>query len=441
MSSELRAICYDAAEKKYGAGLHPRIMERIEAELYHIERGGLEDALRSAAVVVHELDRAGLLYTNLSGANASFVAWLLGITTVDPLPPYVICSRCGYFEFVDAAEYPSGEDINRKDESTLACPICGAAMRGNGNDIPYDFFFCRKGGRAPKKIEISCDRPMLKTIASLCRQLGISMDDIDISEVDIFDFFLEGNLSCITLEPEMMRDIANSIFPMRFSDVVNVDALLHGTGTWYLNAEDLVGFVCSQYDAITTCEDLMLTLMRHEIEHTEAYAIAYKVKYGKAKDITNEQAELMLAHGLPEWYITSMKKIKYLFPKGALVEEAENMLRIIWCTQMLNSQKIFDDCKSIIKKNVVSDREFSTTLLSCIRGERFECDESKEYRGLIKAVYDALDELEQNDRQIITGCFKYGEEYDEQKVDKALRKMRYPLRSGPLVIAYRLDCL
>ena len=95
-----------------------------------------------------------------------------------------------------------------------------------------------------------------------------------------------------------------------------------------------------------------------------------------------------------------------------------------------------------MKKDAVSDREFSVTLLSCMVGDKLEYDDNNGYRRLTDAVYEAIDELDQNEMQIITRCFKYGEEIDESAksvMDNVLRKMRYPSCSKPLIIAYDQD--
>ena len=75
----------------------------------------------------------------------------------------------------------------------------------------------------------------------------------------------------------------------------------------------------------------MLFLLRHGIERKTAYTIAEMVRRGKAgTSIKKEEENLLLGHGVPDWYIGSMKKVMYLFPAAHAAEFVTEYLRLSW---------------------------------------------------------------------------------------------------------------
>ena len=75
----------------------------------------------------------------------------------------------------------------------------------------------------------------------------------------------------------------------------------------------------------------MLTLIKHGIDQKSSFDIAEMVRRGKAgKCLTSAKETLLLEHGIPKWYVDSMRKIRYLFPKAHSVEYVTDYLRMIW---------------------------------------------------------------------------------------------------------------
>ena len=91
----------------------------------------------------------GYLHNLRGSAGGSFIVYLMGISETNPLPPHFYYPKCRRVEFVDAKEYPSGFDLNRRDRERKRCPVCGEELTGDGHNIPMEFFAGYDGGKTP----------------------------------------------------------------------------------------------------------------------------------------------------------------------------------------------------------------------------------------------------------------------------------------------------
>jgi DNA polymerase-3 subunit alpha (Gram-positive type) len=103
--------------------------------------------------------------------------------------------------------------------------------------------------------------------------------------------------------------------PTTFSELIRISGLSHGTDVWLNNAQTLIRDGTAQLsEVISTRDDIMVYLMYKGLEPTMAFQIMESVRKGRG--LTQEFEKAMVSKGVPDWFISSCKKIKYMFPKA-----------------------------------------------------------------------------------------------------------------------------
>ena len=143
---KLREICHNTEMAMYGfEGKVPEIVStRLNEELDNIIRNGFGVHYYIAHLLVKRSNEDGYVVGSRGSVGSSFTATMSGITEVNPLPPHYLCPSCHYSEFMEEGTVASGFDLPDK-----KCPHCGAIMRGNGHNIPFQTFLGFNADKTP----------------------------------------------------------------------------------------------------------------------------------------------------------------------------------------------------------------------------------------------------------------------------------------------------
>jgi DNA polymerase-3 subunit alpha (Gram-positive type) len=140
---EIRLMSQKKVKELYGEDIPSIVHERLDHELNSIINNGFSEIyLISQRLVKKSLDD-GYLVGSRGSVGSSFVAYLCGITEVNPLSPHYLC-RCHYTEFVRDIRYQVGPDLLDK-----ACPICNTVLTKQGFNIPFEVFMGFEGNKVP----------------------------------------------------------------------------------------------------------------------------------------------------------------------------------------------------------------------------------------------------------------------------------------------------
>ncbi len=170
--------------------------------------------------------------------------------------------------------------------------------------------------------EIRLDDPETMSLFKSPKALGLPDNDPIIGQT--------GSIGIPEFGTGFTRQMLVDTQPDKFDMLVRLSGYSHGTGVWLGNAQDLIKSKTATVSETIGCrDDIMIYLMSCGIDANTAFKSMENVRK-KNKQLTDEQVQAMVDHGVPQWYIDSCHKIEYLFPKAHAVAYVLMAFRIAW---------------------------------------------------------------------------------------------------------------
>lgn len=404
----LRDVSSSKAYELYGAPLPEEVEKRMNNELSIICSNDYEVFYLIEKALIEKADLRKNHSTRGNESN-SFIAFLCGISCINPLPPHFRCEKGHYSDFDSNDPNMIGTALQKK-----RCPICGKPLIGDGYSLPFEFFIHNRepffelfvsasetdkvvgilhdlfgsdrvlrvgigGGVYPGRwvvIPKECgeitdcfpvkyidgelvadvsltdmkylilniyQKQTLDFLDRLQTTSGCTLADIPITGIPISELLVKDEHGKYLLNgivgshENSLRDLINTLLSISneyyFEDLIKVIGISDGYG---LSVDDVVGLLnngISFREIIANREDCYDFFIQYGFEKSQAFHLTDYIRKGRLHrnpTLYNECYKIMKDKGMPEWYIESTKRIRYLCHRGYSVSEARTMWQLLY---------------------------------------------------------------------------------------------------------------
>lgn len=372
-ASELNCMITEKLHLIYGETVPAFVSQRVKAEQSIILQRGYDKVYLIAQELVRSSLEQGQPVTARGRICCSLIAFLIGITEVDPLPPHYVCPHCKHAELEIDNLWKCGADLPDR-----LCPICGGQYRKSGFHMPFEIFLaapedeglpeieldftkeyldraiahkdalfskygCSDAEGALWRLEVS-DNGCLSIFHTLQTLTGVNPQTIPLDDPDTISLFSSTEKLGYRDEP-LLRPTDTGVIgfwscckyeelrPKQFGNLVRLFGSPCAGKLWPGNTwRSVLGGGANYGESVVFRDDILLYLRRHGVEQETAYRITEVIGEGQLEghDMAQRWVNVMRSHGVPDRYIRPLFKIDYLSYKAQAVTSVMIDYRLMW---------------------------------------------------------------------------------------------------------------
>ena len=349
MREEIWNKAYKRIFELYGENPNLNIVNRFLSEKAALAHFGVAEYFEELAGICQEsIEKYDEKLVVKNTVASCFTAYLLGASEINPLPPHYYCETCKRVEWADEA------DCIFDMRGTRTCE-CGATMRADGYNLPYETYI-------PYAQKLKTKDPVPENYKDLFEALtkkhfqwsllgaaqavnllgqatGVRPEEIDLSDREVKYRLLGGDFSCMNPKPaEFLKQAYAVVQPSNYEEMLKLIGMAHGTQTWRNNGEDfLMNGKCRLAHIPATRDEVFMMIRDAMREHGVydtgfAYDVANKVRKGfyAENGMDGYTIDTLKALGFGEWFASYLLGVRYMSTKALSILELRYIIMLTY---------------------------------------------------------------------------------------------------------------
>lgn len=333
-------------DKPYGMIIF-RFLDEIEA---FADRGVIEYFYELSEIVKESTEKYNEKLVVKAPIHSSLLAYLLGASEINPLPPHYYCDKCKRVEWID-------EDNCVFDmRGTKVCE-CGTTMRADGHNMPWQMYLpyyaqkIKSKDPMPESYKDFSEALTKKhfqwsllgaaqAVHLLGQATGIPADRIDMSDQKVKSRLLSENWGSMSPKlTDFLKQAYSVLQPSNYHELLKLIGMAHGTQTWKHNAEALLmDGECKLPNIPATCEEVFMMIRDAIRKHSKihnlgfAYEMANKVHQGSYAEhgMDGDVIETLKELGFDDWFVSYLSAVRYMSTQVLPVMELKYIILLTW---------------------------------------------------------------------------------------------------------------